>query len=372
MAAIRPQRVLHYPLQIIDGAPHLSGLSIKQGDALVFDQPYSNINSAQLLEAAGRYATLSRNSCRPQLAAILYDLTQIPEALNHYFPLRRVMAPQDRRAFDHLIGSIRNHPNFDFQLVNEDGPMDGGLIPPFIPAIIAGHLAEIYYYRQDILWFIFRSRRRFRIFCSPQDYTVYGGVAGGCYHIQKKSLLMVLSRLFEGFFQEMPGVCPFIHEFGHMLDFETRSKPSIKPFSDGLMPGLRASDGKIFMPRALVLYRLGKQVEMDRYNNIRNGSHQPGQQVPFAHPYLFTSNSEFVAGMLELFFRCPNDLAVGNPQLYEAYSRLFGWDPRKAWPKDFEFYPRENRKAYENGLDLPPSRLTNTQGWINRLLDIFF
>ena len=54
---------------------------------------------------------------------------------------------------------------------------------------------------------------------------------------------MVL-RLFEGFNGKTPGGAPFIHEFGHILNyFDARAEEM--GASEGFMPGLRQTDADL-------------------------------------------------------------------------------------------------------------------------------
>lgn len=125
---------------------------------------------------------------------------------------------------------------------------------------------------------------------------------------------------------------------------------------EGLYPGLRASDGEIFTPRARELFIKGKRLELDRYLARFHGD--LSQPMPIGNPYVFQNDGEFVAGYLEAFFRNPNYIAAQNPDLFNAYVELFGYDTRRAWPEDFPHYVNVNRNFYNSGQTPPKTRLT--------------
>src|SRR5690606_22781476 len=85
-------------------------------------------------------------------------------------------------------------------------------------AIIAGHLAELFFFREDILERLLSTTRHIRLYPTTRAFTQDGGVAGGDYNPSGECIQLLLSRLYEGFSQPTPGVAPFLHEFGHMLD----------------------------------------------------------------------------------------------------------------------------------------------------------
>ncbi len=339
-----------------------------EGHIISLGPPFGDLSVKDISLAFRRYFAISQGKCRPQLPALIYEVTGHPEALSHYFPLRRVLGKEEKCQFDALVAKIRQDPNFDLQIIREDGPAGVSEIPTMIPALVAGHIGEVFFHRQDILRRFLHSPRHFLIFASERAFGAAGGVAGGCYHPGRESLMIGLPRLFEGFNGDMPGVSPFLHEFGHMLDYFDARTGRMSPVSNGYLPGMLPEDGALYTPNAFHLFRLGKAIEIERYKRCQRGKFPSSGRIPFAHPYLFTSNSEFVAGILELFLRCPNQFSQNNHILYRSLCALFNWDPRDAWPEDFDFYPRENRKAYLNGVPLPASRLTELPRWVARIL----
>lgn len=311
-----------------------------------------------LAEAAPRYAELTQGACQPQIAAVVFDASGNPRSLDHYFPLARVLAGAERDRFDALGQSIASHPGFDLRLF---GPGRADLtdrLPLSARRLVAGHLAETFFYRPDLLERLLSAPRRFYLYTTHAAYAGDGGQAGGCYNPEREALQMVLARLFEGFFDEWPGVAPFLHEFGHMLDFFDAGSGRMRPVGDGLLPGLSPADGAVFTPSARGLFLRGKRLEYDRYLARLEGRAAPGDPPPVGHPYVFQNDTEFCAGYFEMFFRNPHYLAAQNPDLHAGLVALFGYDPRRCWPRDFPFYVESNRKFYASGELLWPLGLT--------------
>ena len=303
--------------------------------------------------ASAKFNTLTDGQCRPQAAALNFDATGDFRSLDFYFPIVRILDDVD--SFYLLVQHIVEHPNFDLQLIGADKADLMQQLPASARHLVAGHLAEVFYVRQDILARFLSSPRHFQLYTTLAAYQQDGGIAGGCYSPARESIQLVLSRLFEGFNGVTPGVCPFLHELGHMLDAFDAGSGSMKR-GEGLYPGLRASDGEIFTPRARELFIKGKRLELDRYLARFHGD--LSQPMPIGNPYVFQNDGEFVAGYLEAFFRNPNYIAAQNPDLFNAYVELFGYDTRRAWPEDFPHYVNVNRNFYNSGQTPPKTRLT--------------
>lgn len=308
-------------------------------------------------QAAPRYAVLTGGACQPQLAAVVFDATRNPRSLDHYFPLARALAGAERDLFDALVSEIAAHAGFDLRLF---GPARADLtadLPLSARHLVAGHLAETYFYRRDILDRLLSAPRHFFLYTTRAAFADDGGEAGGCFNPERVALQLVLSRLFEGFYEEWPGVAPFLHEFGHMLDFFDAGTGRFGP-SEGLLLGLSPSDGEVFTPVARDLFLRGKRLEYDRYLARLAGRAAPDLPFPIGHPYVFQNDTEFAAGYFEMFFRNPHALAEQNPDLHAGFVALFGYDPRRCWPQDFPFYIDSNRKFYASGEPLWPLGIT--------------
>src|SRR6185503_2622015 len=101
-----------------------------------------------------------------------------------------------------------------------------------------------------------------------------------------------------GFYGATPGVAPFLHEFGHMLDFFDAGTGRMGR-SEGLLPGLSPADGVIYTPLARQLFLRGKRLELERYLH-RSRSRDAGDRLPIGHPYVFQNDTEFIAGYFEM------------------------------------------------------------------------
>lgn len=275
--------------------------------------------------------------------------------MKRYFPIANMLSKTEMNTFRRLIIYIAKHQNFDLQLIAEN-KIKLTKIPNAARYLIAGHLAEAFFYRQNILERFLTQPRHFQIYTTPEAFYQDGGVAGGCYNPSRECIQIVISRLFEGFSHSTPGVCPFLHEFGHMLDFFDAGTGSMARRSAGLYPGLSPSDRDIYNPRARDLFIKGKRLELERYLARQRGDLT--QPAPIGHPYVFQNDGEFAAGYLEMFFRNPHYFAEQNIDLFNAYVELFGYDTRQAWKEDFPHYVNANQKFYLSGQKPPQTKIT--------------
>jgi hypothetical protein len=311
------------------------------------------IDGADLRDALLEYARRTRGGYRPQLAALAFFMTGRPRALDHYFPLTNALDVDEIARFYALAGALAAHPNFDLRLIDEDGTID---ILADTAYLVAGQVAEIFFYRHDILDRLLAAPLRVWLYATPRAFAAGGGVAGGCYSPAKGCVQMLLGRLYEGFYDKAPGVAPFLHEFGHLLDHFDAGRAAQGP-SRGLLPGQRPSDGAIYTPEARELFLKGKRLEMDRYARLMAGA-APDAALPIGHPYVFQNDTEFIAGYVEMFFRNPHYFARHNPDLFGGFATLLRQDPRRAWAADFPFYVEENRRFYLSGQRPGPTALT--------------
>ncbi|MBN8656751.1 MAG: hypothetical protein J0M11_13530 [Anaerolineae bacterium] len=313
----------------------------------------TNKRMTNLQTASAKFDTLTNGQCRPQAAALKFDSTGDLHALDHYFPITRILDDVD--SFYQLVQHIAQHPNFDLQLIGTNRTNLTSQMPASVRHLVAGHLAEVFYFRRDILARFLSSPRHFQLYTTPEAFHQDGGISGGCYNPARESIQLVLSRLFEGFNGATPGVCPFLHELGHMLDAFDAASGSMKR-GEGLYPGLRVSDGDIFTPQARTLFLQGKRLELTRYLARQHGDLT--QPIPVGHPYVFQNDGEFVAGYLEMFFRNPHYFSTQNADLFMAYVELFGYDTRRAWAEDFPHYVNANRSFYASGQKPSKTKLT--------------
>lgn len=333
----------------------ISGHRFSLDESLPFTDGFADVSARSVADAATKFDQLTNRQCKPQLAALVFTATNNPRALDWYFPITNMLSEPEIESFYQLVKSIAENPKLDIQLAGENKTVITDQLPISVRYLIAGQIAEVFFYRQDILSRFFHTPRHFQLYATQQAFEQDKGVKGGDYNPTRQCIQLVVSRLFEGFSGATPGACPFLHELGHMLDHFDASSGSMGKI-EGLYPGLSPDDGDVYTPKAREAFIKGKRLERDRYLARQNGD--LSLPLPIGHPYVFQNDGEFVAGYLEMFFRNPNYFAAQNSDLYSAYTELFGYDPRKAWKEDFPAYVKANRGFYDSGQKPSPTRLT--------------
>src|SRR5687768_12320830 len=134
--------------------------------------------------------------------------THLTNPLPHYFPLLRLLPPPDRAAFDDLVRDLAAHPGFRVRLLGP-GRVEHTDIPGGARHIIAGHLAETFFYRRDLLDSLLAAGCGCTLYTTPAAFAEDGGAAGGSFNPERGLVQLLLARLFEGFGGPMPGVAPF-------------------------------------------------------------------------------------------------------------------------------------------------------------------
>jgi hypothetical protein len=314
---------------------------------------------SRLISCALRYAALVGADNPAQLPALLYDATGDPWPLAHYFPVVAQLPDAARAEWFAQVRAVAFHPSLDLRLIGERRQDLTEQLPSSARWLVAGHVIEVLGQRPDILQRFLVRPRHIRLYTSGTAFAQDGGVAGGDYDAARERVQLGLGRLFEGFGGRLPGVAPFLHEFGHMLDAFDASAGTMGAGS-GLLPGLSPRDGDLFDAEARRLFASGKALEARRYADYRAGaaSRDADAPLPIGHPYVFQNDGEFIAGYLELFLRTPHRFAALNPELFAGFARALRQDPRPAWSEDFAFYARENEAAYRRGAPLAPAGIT--------------
>ena len=334
----------------------IGALTMGAGDALGGLPAPWVLRGRDLRAALAEYARASGGGYPPTLAALVFFITGEPAALDPCFPLLKALGAHERADFHALAGAIAAHPNFDLRLHAERGQSLTAGMPRDARWIVAGQVAEVLFRRRDLLARLFATPRRFWLSTSPRAFADAGGVAGGCYNADTGAVQLLLARIYEGFRAPAPGVSPLLHEFGHMLDHFDVAQGK-RGRSSGVLPGMRPADGAFFTPAARAGFVEGKRLELARYQRRCAGVAGP-DELPIGHPYVFQNDTEFIAGYLELFFRCPHGFAAMNPALFGGFAALFGYDPRAGWAADFPFYLDENRRYYTSGAQPPRAGIT--------------
>jgi hypothetical protein len=344
--------------QVVRGGLSAGGMLLDP-DTLLVCPGCSPVAVATLVAWAEHYARLADGPNPAQLPALIFDASGDPWPLVHFFPVAGMLPDVQRAEHFAQVGTVAVHPGFDLGLFGERRRDLTAALPASGRWLVAGHLVEVLGRRQDILEAFLARPRHFRLYTSGAAFRDDGGVAGGDYDPAHERVQLGLGRLFEGFGSPRPGVAPFLHELGHMLDAFDAATGGMGP-GHGLLPGLSPEDGALFDPEARRLFAAGKALEARRYETVRTGGRRQDQQdaLPLGHPYVFQNDGEFIAGYLELFFRTPNRFGALNPDLYAGFSRLLRQDPRPAWPEDFAFYVNENEAAYLPGKPVGPAGIT--------------
>lgn len=351
-------------------AVKLGTLTIPLDETLDFGAPLGTIRVRDLLFPHHHFGGSPRNLYQlPQLAMAVFLIRHRVYALNPYFPITQILDKSEQKAFYTLAGDILNQPNFKITLItlhegqpsrvvrllnawNEAVEQGSGVflnsISPYAAEIaffVACHIAELFFYQRPILKRLMETSFEIRLATSKEAFEADGGVAGGCFNAEKRTIQLLLSRLFEGYKGKTPGVAPFLHEFGHLLDhFDVRQSRLTE--SHGTLPGMRERDGVVFNPQARKLFLKGKAQELRRYMRLHDDGYHEGDLMPIGHPYVFQNDGEFIAGYLEMFFRNPHYFAAENIDLFDSFRLIFGYDPRRVWAEDFPYYVQQNQQFY--------------------------
>lgn len=358
---------------------------IDASETLNFGAPIGTVDVRTLLTLAHYFQ--ASESEHYQLALLVFTATRRAYALNTYFPLTNRLDAVEQKQFYRLAGHIMRQPTFmmrftfrgrratprqlqyggyfsylsphlgtNIQEASKEETMEVEAFPE-TAFFVACHFAEIFFYRQDILGKLLSTPLRLWLYFTQKDFIQDGGAAGGNFSLEKGGIQLVLSRLFEGFKDKTPGVAPFLHEFGHLLD-HFDAKEGRLTGSHGTLPGMRPDEDKIYVPKARELFLKGKALEMERYAYLQEHDYSDDVSLPIGHPYVFQNNTEFIAGYFEMFFRNPHYFAQQNPDLYESFVLTFGQDPRKVWAADFPFYIEQNQGFYKGEKRPPKHGLT--------------
>ncbi len=341
-------RLRNQSVRIHDRHLEIGNTSFEFDEQLNFEGSLGVVSVQSILEAAEGFVRLTHDNCPLQLGLLTFTVTGSYRALDLYFPMTQMLDEPEIDRFYQLAQRIAEHPHFDLQLLGERHADLRAQMPPGIRQLVAGQIAEVFFYRGELLERFLATPRHIQLYATSRAFEQDGGAAGGDYNPERESIQLVLRRLFEGFFGETAGVCPFLHEFGHMLDHFDVATGRMGRI-EGLLPGLSPRDGSLFNPRARTLFIKGKRLELERYLARDQSLSKATSLLPIGHPYVFQNDGEFIAGYFEMFFRNPNYFATQNQDLYTAFVELFGYDPRNAWKQDFPFYIDQNRTFYLSG-----------------------
>lgn len=279
------------------------------------------------------------------VAAVVFDITHELEALGHFLPLIHILDSQQRTAFLVRLNALLRDPRL--RMRGHRGH-DVVALPLSARALIAGQILMCFFYRPDVITMLLSTSPTFDVFARSADYARSGGVGGGCYAVRPHQIMLHLPRLYEGFFQQPPGVCPLLHEFGHMLD---GTSMRLLQYAEcrGELPGMSSSQ--------LHLFATAKAAEHACYLAHYHGRAPADGSHPLGHPYVFQTDGEFLAGYWEMFWRNPHSMADTCPALFAAWCDYTQCDPRAALAHDYMGYVDGNRAFYRSGERPWPSQI---------------
>lgn len=322
---------------------------------LILAKDLPAIDPESLILAREQYNCPSNPS--PPLGLLVFDVTGEIGVLDAYFPLLKTLSPHQTAEFHRLTEYFVNHPKFNigfYKADRKEHPREE--LPPSLVYVLAGQLVEVFYFRQDILDYIFTKKFNVRLFQSFVTYQIVGKYAGNaCYVPLIDSICMPIERIYEGLFTAQAGVVAYFHELAHLLDFHSQ-RGSRASVNEGLIPGLDPTDGDMYVASAREKFVEGKGIEVERYEAIVKNPRLFHRVIPTGSPYVMQNDTEFIAGFLELFFRAPSYFYLNNPTLYEAFCLLLKQDPRK-YRDDFVGYINHHINAYQlsDRLHLKPT-----------------
>jgi hypothetical protein len=349
----------------------LGALNISLVETIDFGAPIGKASVYDLANVTNPHSITMGWPFMPQLAMLVFLVTRRVYALNSYFPLTKILDKAEQKEFYRLAGDIMHQPHFKVCVVSlfethspdvlsaenawgrgKEDRVELALLQDCISQnvaeiafFVACHIAEIFFYQRPVLNRLLETHFEIRVATSPEAFQKDGGAAGGNFSPDKKAIQLLLSRLFEGYNSQTPGVAPFLHEFGHLLDHFDLKQPGLSK-SFGTLPGMRERDGALFNPQARKLFLKGKKLEWERYMHLHDNRYHEGDPFPIGHPYVFQNDGEFVAGYFEMFFRNPHYFAAQNLDLFDSFRLIFGYDPHKVWAEDFPFYIEQNQTFY--------------------------
>lgn len=335
----------------------IAALRIRQRENQVFigEQPYSLDTMIvgqqwQLsLSAVHRFLEASApvygEPFRIPVAAVVFDVNHELEALGHFLPLISILVGAERTLFMERLNGLLRDPSIQIRLRNEPSIVG---IPLSARALIIGQIVMCFFYRYDVVTTLLSTKPSFDLFHTVADYERNGGVGGGCYDLRAHRIMLHMPRLYEGFFTPIPGVCPFLHEFGHMLD-GTSMRHMQYGECRGELPGMTATQRSAFAA--------AKAAEYACYLAHYHGRPPADGHHPLGHPYVFQTDGEFIAGYWEMFWRNPHTMATHCPALFANWCDYTQCDPRQALPQDYMGYVKGNRAFYRSGERPWPSQI---------------
>jgi hypothetical protein len=139
----------HLPVTAAGRGIRAGDLHLPAGERLDCGPEIGTITGDDLGAALGEDTRRTRGGYRPQLAALVFFATGRPRALVGYFPLTRTLPAAEIDRLYQLVSDVAEHGNLDLRLIDEGGQSIA--IPADTAFMVAGQIAEIFFFRQDIL-----------------------------------------------------------------------------------------------------------------------------------------------------------------------------------------------------------------------------
>ena len=145
---------------------HLFGLR-RMGGRVSFGERNSAAPPQSVEEAKKQFDELSSGNCHPQTPALEFTVTGDPQKLNRYFPIVNMLSALELHAFHNLILSIAEFPNFDIRLFGAKRKDLTPQMPSSVRHLVAGQIAEVFFFRQDLLNRVVQTPRPIQIYTTP-------------------------------------------------------------------------------------------------------------------------------------------------------------------------------------------------------------
>jgi hypothetical protein len=173
------QRIRNQPVKIHDQHVEVGNTSFRFDERLKFDGPLGVVSIQSILQAAEQFVRLTHDNCPLQIGILVFTVTGSYRALDFYFPITQILTEPEIDRFYQLAQSIAQHPHFDLQLIGEHRADLTAQMPAGVRELVAGQIAEVFFYRGELLERFLATPRHIQLYTSSQAFEQDSGVAGG-------------------------------------------------------------------------------------------------------------------------------------------------------------------------------------------------
>jgi hypothetical protein len=341
---------LHAP-RIVDDGLLLGDFHLLPTDSLHCHQ-IGTIQVEALAAASLHYHRLTRLGRAPAAGPLCFDVHGDPRFLASHYPLLSILPARLHGQFFSCVAEVAANPNLDLRLF-DDGQIDRS--PDLARSarwLIAGALAEMLWARRDLLRLVLSRPRLVRLYTTDEAREEGMAPATGGYHLRRHCVELTLAQVYG----TTTASASILEALGAMLD-DCHPHTGRHGAANGLLPGLGLDDGPLYMRKAARLFAVGKTRECARYERSRLVA-AASRPLPLGEPRHFASDTAFIAGYLEIFFRRPHAMVIENLDLYSAFSLLLNRDPRQYVATDDPGLAKRHETAYADAPVLPAHALT--------------